>query len=188
MTPRSFSTETWLKSVSPTVRAVARQYHFDGAQFCPGTHDPRCCRYRFFQKEQSTEPRKKCVGVRWTVDDPEYYVLKIMKLIEQIQKQDNIRTSLEKAVCLGVLIRDFEILFFDPEDVDKVSDLRSEDFRLERLYLHPDVVSRILAVERALTGKVSLSRAWDIASKDLGCSRSTIRRAWDARNGRRYVE
>ena len=87
---------------------------------------------------------------------------------------------------LGSLIREFEILFYEPEAVDHVANLRSDEYRLEGLYLSPIDVLRISAVERALTEKVSLSRAWDIAAADLGCNRSTIRRAWAARKGRPF--
>lgn len=175
---------TWLQSIAPTLHAVTRLYHLGISRYCPGQHDDRCCQK--YSSKGRTRPQT-CVGVKWNSEDPEYLILKIIKISRELQSmvaQGSVEKALPLALQLGSVVRDYEIQFFKPENVDRVAAKRSDPFYDRRHELDTERSNRVGAVDRAMLSGISVSAAWDVAATSLGCSRSTIRRAWEQRNVR----
>lgn len=174
----------WLQAAAPTLRAVLRLYHAGNARYCPGRLDDRCCRFSEPTRRETAE-RKLCVCVKWRPNDPENMVLRIIAVWRDLQNavlQRSLETAVSLSLSLGLLTRDYENLFFSPADVNRLAFRRSDTLFDRRFGLDWRIAERVKAVERARLAGVSLSVAWDVAAADLGCSRSTVRRAWERRN------
>jgi len=174
--------DSWLFSVAPTARAILRQYHQGTAQLCPGASDARCCRFEPAMGDTDSFKGLPCSTVKWHEEDSEYHVLKIVTVIHAINrfiKYLEIDYAVSEAIILGKMIRDYEILFYSPESIDRIDTDISDNEAGNRRWLYGNDLLRVTAVDRLRLKGLSVSAAWDAAAVELGCSRSTIRRAWE---------
>lgn len=174
--------DPWLLSVAPTAKAIVRQFHEGSAQLCPGLGDSRCCRFDLaFIEDEAAASGHPCTQVNWAEDDPEYHILRTMSLIRQIDRHikiKDINSAISEAIILGKILRDYEILFYHPEDIHKIDNQIERKEIGNRRWLYGPDLERVTAVDRFILKGFSVSAAWNEAADELECSRSTIRRAW----------